>query len=434
MDSFSVNRLPGVMVRPSEPTPPGTLNLSVIDRVIQLRFYFTVLFVFRDGNKKAAKIIKEALSKALVPYYPLAGRLQESDDDDEELRISCTGEGVWFVEAYADSSLADFNYLDEAPQDTQEKLIPDPIPAETMGLNPIMLMQVTSFKCGGFVTVVTINHCTCDGTGICQFLNALGEFARGVERPSVEPLWLREIIPSPSHQRELKAPQPSLIPQYQLSYASLDFPAHKIDQIKRDCSNSFTSKTCTTFEVLTAGLWRSRTRAINLHPNSSVKLIFFANIRRFLNPPAPHGFYGNCIFPVTIVVSSRWLVEAPLAEVVKLIQEAKARLQAQYNKWMFNKGDNEVELIEEPFTAQLDYATLFVSSGKNIGLDSVDYGWGPPLHEFAFLPHPVHMHPIGLLWPPMKPKTGIRLSTWCVDDSHLQAMKDELMNLLNFNS
>ncbi|KAK9138217.1 hypothetical protein Sjap_008811 [Stephania japonica] len=300
MDSFSVNRLPGVMVRPSEPTPPGTLNLSVIDRAIQLRFYITALFVFRDGNKKSAMIIKEALSKALVPYHPLAGRLQEKDndddDDDEELHISCTGEGVWFVEAYADSSLADLNYLDEAPQDTQEKLTSDPIPAETMGLNPIMLMQVTSFKCGGFVTAVTHNHCICDGTGICQFLSTV----------------------------------------------------------------------------------------------------------------------------------------APLAEVVKLIQEAKARLQAQYNKWMFNKGDDEVELIEEPFTAQLDYATLLVSYGENIGLDSMDYGWGPPLHGFAFLPHPIH--PIGLLWPPMKPKTGIPLRTWCVEDSHLQAMKDELMNLLNFNS
>ncbi|KAK9160040.1 hypothetical protein Syun_006381 [Stephania yunnanensis] len=60
----------------------------------------------------------------------------------------------------------------------------------------------------------------------------------------------------------------------------------------------------------------------------------------------------------------------------------------------------------------------------------MDYGWGPPVHGFTFLPpHPEHMYPTSLLWPPMKPKTGIRLRTWCVDDSHLQALKDELMNL-----
>ncbi|KAK9160038.1 hypothetical protein Syun_006379 [Stephania yunnanensis] len=306
------------MVRPSKPTPTGTLNLSVIDKVIMLQFYVTALFVFRDGNENSANIIKEALSKALVPYYPLAGRLQDTDDDDdngEGLHISCTGEGVWFVEACANCSLADLNYLDEAPQGTQEKLIPYPFPAETMDLKPIMLIQVTSFKCGGFVTAGAYNHCTCDGTGIYQFLSAVGEFARGLERPSVEPL----------------------------------------------CG---------------------------------------------------------------------WLVEAPLAEVVKLVQEAKAKLQAQYNKWMFNEGNDEVELIEEPFTAQLDYATLLVSYGENIGLDSMDYGWGPPVHGFTFLPpHPEHMYPTSLLWPPMKPKTGIRLRTWCVDDSHLQALKDELINL-----
>ncbi|KAK9160034.1 hypothetical protein Syun_006375 [Stephania yunnanensis] len=283
------------MVRPSKPTPTGILNLSVIDKVIMLQFYVTALFVFRDGNENSANIIKEALSKALVPYYPLAGRLQDTDDDDDNgkgLHISCTGEGVWFVEACANCSLADLNYLDEAPQGTQEKLIPDPFPAETMDLKTIMLIQVTSFKCGGFVTAGAYNHCTCDGTGIYQFLSAVGEFARGLERPSVEPLWSREIIPSPPR-RKLKAPQPPLIPQYQLT---------------------------------------------------------------------------------------------------------KAKLQAQFNKWMFNDGDDEVELIEEPFTAQLDYATLLVSYGENIGLDSMDYGWGPPVHGFTFLPpHPEHMYPTSLL-------------------------------------
>ncbi|KAK9160036.1 hypothetical protein Syun_006377 [Stephania yunnanensis] len=91
----------------------GTLNLSVIDRVIRLR---------------------KALSKALVPYYPSREDYKIRDDDDdngEGLHISCTGEGVWFVEALCKLlTCFDLNYLDEAPQGTQEKLIPDPFPKQ----------------------------------------------------------------------------------------------------------------------------------------------------------------------------------------------------------------------------------------------------------------------------------------------------------------
>ncbi|KAK9145327.1 hypothetical protein Sjap_005230 [Stephania japonica] len=347
------------MVQPSEPTPCGSLNLSVIDGSLELRFNISSLFVYRDGNERSANIIRKALSKALVPYYPFAGRLQETSDDGK-LHVCCNGEGVWFVEAFANSSLADVNYHDDAPEDIQEKLLPNSIP-KTPGLDPIMMIQVTSFKCGGFVAAFVFSHNMCDGTGLCQFLNAL---------------------------------------------------------------------------VLTACLWRSRSRAINLDPNSNTKLIFYANIRQILNPSAPRGFYGNCFFPVTIVVSSGWLVKAPVAEVVRVVQEAKANLPIYVNKWIYNKGgDDEKYLIEEPLTALLDYATMCVSTGENMGFDSIDYGWDRPLHSFLFVPsHPTHMFPLGLISPAMKSKTGIYLRTWCVDKSHLPSLQNELVILLKLNT
>lgn len=52
------------------------------------------------------KVIKEALSKTLVFYYPFAGRVREGAN--RKLGVECTGEGVMFIEADADVTLQQF--------------------------------------------------------------------------------------------------------------------------------------------------------------------------------------------------------------------------------------------------------------------------------------------------------------------------------------
>lgn len=98
----------GQLVRPSEPTPSHILLLSSIDTLPPFRYYTDTLHVFMHG-REPAKVIRRAISRALVFYYPLAGRLVHSGDDD--LRIACTGDGVYFVEAQAKCKLEDVNFL-----------------------------------------------------------------------------------------------------------------------------------------------------------------------------------------------------------------------------------------------------------------------------------------------------------------------------------
>jgi hypothetical protein len=59
----------------------------------------------RSSSSTAAAAVRRALGEALVPYYPLAGRLREVDR--RKLVVDCTGEGVLFVEADADVRLAE---------------------------------------------------------------------------------------------------------------------------------------------------------------------------------------------------------------------------------------------------------------------------------------------------------------------------------------
>lgn len=135
---FSVTRIARGLVAPSGPTPSGVLELSVVDRLPVLRCNARTLHIFRNGPG-AAQVIREALSKALIPYYPLAGRLHVSDQ--KELQIACSGDGIWFVEALTDCTLDAVNYFDDAMSIPYEKLLPTP-PQETDGLDPLVQMQV----------------------------------------------------------------------------------------------------------------------------------------------------------------------------------------------------------------------------------------------------------------------------------------------------
>lgn len=148
---FAVKRTSRSLVPPASATPRETLRLSVIDRVAGLRHLVRSLHVFAAGGDKKrqqataatpAKALREALGKALVDYYPFAGRFVVVDaEGGGETRVACTGEGAWFVEANAACSLEEARHLDHPMLIPKEQLLPEPSP----DVNPLdmpLMMQV----------------------------------------------------------------------------------------------------------------------------------------------------------------------------------------------------------------------------------------------------------------------------------------------------
>lgn len=124
---FSVTKLSQSFVKPCEPTPcNNTLPLSSVDKLPPLRFTLPeTLVVFKYGQEPE-KVIKDALSKTLVHYYPVAGDFSVSDQG--ELEIVCNSRGAWFVEASVNGRLEDFDYLDDPYIIPRHYLIPQPPP------------------------------------------------------------------------------------------------------------------------------------------------------------------------------------------------------------------------------------------------------------------------------------------------------------------
>ncbi|KAI4976592.1 hypothetical protein ZWY2020_050199 [Hordeum vulgare] len=143
---MAVEILESCMVTPSEATPKHAVWLSNLDLLVA-RGHTPTVYTYRPCSDPAffsPDVLKAALSRALVPFYPLAGRLAQDDAGRPE--ISCSGEGVLFVTARADSTLDVLG--DFAPSDELRRtLVPS---ADASGLGGILAMfQLTSFECGG---------------------------------------------------------------------------------------------------------------------------------------------------------------------------------------------------------------------------------------------------------------------------------------------
>ncbi|CAH1447573.1 unnamed protein product [Lactuca virosa] len=421
---FSVTKSNGSLVPPFAPTPSAVLDLSRIDRLPVLRCNARTLHVFQalDAPGAAKSTIREALSKALVPYYPLAGRLTQHNPHD--LQIECSGEGVWFVEASATCSLESVGCFEDITSIPFDKLLPHH-PPENQGFDPLVLMQVTEFEGDGFVMGLTFCHTICDGLGAAQFLNAIGEFARGAQHLKVTPVWQRDFLPQPRANPSTSLAPPNLVlPDYELEHANIDIPLDHINRLKQKFLGH-----CSSFEIVAAILWKNRTQAIGVGSESRMmKLVFFANCRQLVDPPLPQGFYGNCFFPVTISASNDTLAQSSTIEVVRMIQEAKARLPKKFADWVTNiNGEHGKK--EDPFAPPLGYTTLFISEWGRLGFNQVDYGKGPPLHVVPVQGSSII--PAAIVGSLPRPNKGIRLMTWCVKKHHIQPLLHAITTVIN---
>ncbi|KAI9089517.1 hypothetical protein K1719_029122 [Acacia pycnantha] len=142
---MAINVKESTIVRPAAETPRTALWNSNVDLVVpnfhtpSVYFYEPTMASAAAGTSSFfdAKVLKEALSKVLVPFYPMAGRLRR--DDDGRVEIDCNGEGVLFVEAETDRVIDDFG--DFAPTLELRQLIPAVDYSRGIETYPLLVLQ-----------------------------------------------------------------------------------------------------------------------------------------------------------------------------------------------------------------------------------------------------------------------------------------------------
>lgn len=129
------------IVKPATETPKHVLKSSIVDQVFPNFHSPTVYFYRPDGSENFFdfRLLKEALSKCLVTFYPVAGRLKKREGS-ACFDLDCNGEGVLFVEAESEDTINDFG--DFAPCSDLLQLIPNVDTSDGSSSHPLLVAQV----------------------------------------------------------------------------------------------------------------------------------------------------------------------------------------------------------------------------------------------------------------------------------------------------
>ncbi|KAF7805181.1 benzyl alcohol O-benzoyltransferase [Senna tora] len=381
---FTVRRRQPELVAPAKPTPRELKLLSDIDDQDGFRFQIPLIHFYPSqasmAGKDPAHTIKTALAQTLVYYYPLAGRLREAPA--RKLLVDCSAQGVLFVEADADVTLAQFGHL-QPPFPCFQQLLYKLPGSEGIINCPLLHIQVTRLKCGGFIFAVNVNHTMCDAPGFVQFLEALAEIARGASQPSILPVWRREV---------LNARDPPRVTCTHYEYEQVAVPSDDDDSEDTVQRSFFFGPTevaairqlvphhlrhqCTKFELLTAFLWRCRTIALQLQPNDDVRFMCIMNARGKTKGglEIPEGYYGNAFVYPAAVTSAGKLCERPLGYALELVRKAKGMVSEEY---VHSVIDLMVIKGRPCYTTARSW---LVSDLTHFGFGDVDFGWGKAVY------------------------------------------------------
>ncbi|KAM1009176.1 hypothetical protein ACFX13_045479 [Malus domestica] len=382
-DAFQLRVKQGepTLVPPAVETEKGLYFLSNLDQNIAVTV--RTIYCFKSdakGNDKAGEVIKDALKKVLVHYYPLAGRLAISAEG--KLIVDCTGEGAVFVEAEADCAIEEIGDITKPDPETLGKLVYDVPGAKNMLEIPPLVAQVTKFKCGGFALGLCMNHCMFDGIGAMEFVNSWAKIARGLQL--TDPPFLDRSI--------LKARNPPKIEYLhqefseitgtsstnndlcdeKMLYRSFCFNSEKLEKLKTKAREDGALENCTTFEALSAFVWKARTRALNMLPEQQIKLMFAVDGRPKFSPPLPKWYFGNGIVLTNSICQAGDLLDKPLSNAVGLVQDAIKMVTDSYMR-------SAIDYFELTRARPSLASTLLITTWSRLSFYTTDFGWGEPV-------------------------------------------------------
>ncbi|KAF9617315.1 hypothetical protein IFM89_035296 [Coptis chinensis] len=380
------------VVQPFEETPKETLWTSNVDQLFRVHIP-SVYFYRPDGSSNFfdASVLRDALSKVLVPFYPVAGRLKK--DKNGRLEIECSGEGVLFFEAYTESILDDLG--DFEPSMELMQLIPRISEGYDIFSYPLMLLQVTYFKCGGVSLGVAAQHTLVDGASGTHFFNSWARAVRGLDvkiPPFVDrTLLLARKPPTPSFPHVEHQPPPCIESKNQklecqtnpkcAAVATLKISRHQINLLKGLCRDESNLVTFSSYEVLAGHIWRCASKARGLSYEQETTVSTVVDGRTRLNPPLPFGYVGNALFHVTPKATSGDLVSKPLIYAVQKVHETLVRADDKYLRSAIDYLELQSDLsglVRGPHT--FGNPNLGFTSWCRMQLHDADFGWGRPFY------------------------------------------------------
>ncbi|XP_021738759.1 protein ENHANCED PSEUDOMONAS SUSCEPTIBILTY 1-like [Chenopodium quinoa] len=257
--------------------------------------------------------LKCSLSIALVHFYPLAGRytIQKYPDDNAcSIYVDCNkGPGARFIYATA---------LGLAVSDVQSPVDVSIVhPFFDLGekyvnydchTKALLSIQVTELLDGVFIGF-SMSHSVVDGTSFVHFMNVLSEIFRSLDNHNSE-----DDVTNISSSVPIFNYRPWDVPVLKLPFIDVEefiyrgydpgplrerifhFSPSSMAKLKAEANQECdTNNVISSFQALTALVWRSITRIQNLPQDQQTTCFLAMGARSRLNPPISDDYFGNFI-------------------------------------------------------------------------------------------------------------------------------------------
>ncbi|CDP05692.1 unnamed protein product [Coffea canephora] len=395
------------LVKPSAPTFQGHMPLSLFDQTGYLIHIPTVHFYkppppqfTQDGS--LINKLKSSLAMALVHFYPLAGRIVLLEGGRMEL--NCNSAGAQLLEAVCRETLDQIGDLSPSP--LFHNLVPS-LNYNDMKNLPLLVIQVTKFKDENIALGIAISHIIADGQSAFHFIIEWARLVSGnsiFTKPFLDRRVLRgdsrvprsggERIDVNSHAANPHLPLPIVIGEtsakiQQEKKTSIDLlilSTKEIEFLKSLASDGIVpamKRPYSTFEVISAHLWRCACRARLLIHEQPTVLSFPINFRKLIQPPLPVGYFGNAILDIRSMDFSGNLLTGTLANTAAKIRKTILAVTSEflYSEIEFLQMQTDLSKFQErhDYMEYLGNPNLTISSWLTFPFNGLDFGWGKSL-------------------------------------------------------
>ncbi|XP_034225256.1 uncharacterized acetyltransferase At3g50280-like [Prunus dulcis] len=375
---------------------PWDLQLILLDHIQKgLLFHKPKSSTYeQDPITSLTEHLKHSLSLTLDIFYPLAGRLaitENEDDNTTSFSVDCNGAGAEFVHAVADGvTVADILDSVLVPDDIVHSffLMNGVLNYEGSGSKPLLAVQITELVDGIFIGC-TMNHSVVDGSSFWHFFNTWSEISR---RGSTN--CGKILQPPPAFGRDFLngiIDLPVRLPNFQnkipkirflaplLQQRVFHFSKQKIAQLKAKANAEMGTTRISSLQALLAHLWVSVTRNQRLETDQETQYKVLVGMRQRLQPPLPDQYLGNAVlFGIsrTVTMKAGEVLERGLGFVAwemnnMVALQTEEKLRSFLECWV-----QEPKLLTEDNMAA---NALVTSSSPRFNVNGNDFGWERPV-------------------------------------------------------
>ncbi|XP_014500364.1 uncharacterized acetyltransferase At3g50280-like [Vigna radiata var. radiata] len=334
--------------------------------------------------------LKTSLSLTLSHFYPLSGRLlthKTQNPPSYTVSIHCNNsDGARFIHATLDITIADILSPRDVPPIVQSFFDhPKPLNHDHHTM-PLLSIQVTELVDGVSIGC-SMNHAVADGISYWNFFNTWSQIFQAqsqsenhaydvpISRQPIHDRWFPNncrppiSLPYKEHDEFIERSEKPL-----MRCRIFQFSAESIAKLKAKANSESNTTVISSFQSLSALVWRSITRARSPPSDQKTTFRLAADCRSRMKPPLAEEYFGNCLHVVSAEATTKELLKNGIGWAARKLHVAVTDLN---DRVVLESMEG---WLNSPFTIQMgrfiDPYSLLVVGSPRFNMYGCEFGMG----------------------------------------------------------